>query len=58
MEKRAQPGKQLDGPRPSSTGEKPGPSIPFAHKPHTGLVQVNGLAQGLGRRPDLGQLTW
>lgn len=58
VEKRAQPGKQLDGPRPSSTGEKPGPSIPFTHKPHTGLVQVNGFAQGLGRRPDLGQLTW
>ena len=34
-----------------------GPSIPFTHEPHTGLVQVDGFAQGLGRRPDLGQLT-
>lgn len=42
---------------PLSTGEKPGPSIPFTHEPHTGLVQVNGFAQGLGRCPDLGQLT-
>ena len=33
------------------------PSVPFTHKPHTGLVQVDGFPQGLGRRPNLSQLT-
>lgn len=32
-------------------------SLPFTHKPHTGLVQVNGFPQGLSPSPDLCQLT-
>lgn len=32
-------------------------SLPFTHKLHTGLVQVNGFPQGLSPSPDLHQLT-
>lgn len=31
--------------------------LPFTHKAHTGLVQVDGFAQGLSPCPNLGQLT-
>lgn len=37
--------------------EKPR-SLPFTHKPHTGLVQVNGFPEGLSSGPNRGQLTW
>lgn len=37
---------------------KPRSSLPFTHKPHTGLVQVNGFPQGLSPGPNRCQLTW
>ena len=41
---------------PVTAGEKLRPPLPFTHKPHAGLVQVDGFPQGLGRRPNLSQL--
>lgn len=34
-----------------------GGPLPFTHEAHTGLVQVDGFAQGLSPCPDLSQLT-
>lgn len=38
-------------------GNKLRSSLPFTHKPHTGLVQVNGFPQGLSPGPNRRQLT-
>lgn len=54
MEKREQPGKWVNCP---PAREKLKSSLPFTHKPHTGLVQVNSFPQGLSPRPNLSQLT-
>jgi hypothetical protein len=48
-------GEQVDHP---AAKEEPRFSLPFTHKLHTGLVQVNGFPQGLSPRPNFSQLTW